>query len=144
MNLAMSDQSVPASLSNPAEAAPLAEPLKAIFCRAYNCPPDRYTKQAFQRCLHRRALVVSWFLRRIRPRFFTLDQNLLAEVGEATDSRMLLAALQSFRQDCAANYNVLHEALRVRISGRRLLMVFDQAKSKLRARPKSAHQVEKA
>ena len=88
--------------------------------------------------------MVSWFLRRIRPRFFTLDQNLLAEVGEATDSRMLLAALQSFRQDCAANYNVLHEALRVRISGRRLLMVFDQAKSKLRARPKSAHQVEKA
>jgi len=82
--------------------------------------------------LHRRAWPLAVLIRWVRPRFFELDFQLLEEAAQAEDMNQLVAALNGYRQDCGAKRRFLHDDLRIRISGKRLMAVFKKAKPRVR------------
>lgn len=82
--------------------------------------------------LHRRAWPLAALILRVRPRFFELDFQLLEEAAQAEDMNELVAALNGYRQDCGAKRRFIHDDLRIRISGKRLMAVFKKAKPRTR------------
>jgi hypothetical protein len=114
----------------PAQTAP--QTFQALFCEAYRCRPDNARRRMFWLSLHRRAWPLAVLIMRLRPRFFEWDLQLLDEAAQACDINELVAALNGFRQECSAKHSFIHDDLRIRISGKRLISVFNKAKLRTR------------
>ena len=110
-----------------------AKTFRALYCEVYRCRPEDFTRKMLWRSLHLRALPLALLIRMVRPRFFNLDLQLLEEVGNAEGPKDFLAAINGFRQDCQTNNGFLHEDMRIRVSGKRLLSVFKKTKLKAQA-----------
>jgi len=109
-------------------AAMLVQPkldFRTAYCRVYQCPVEEFSRRAFRRTLHLRALPFAGLLAWLYPRFFRNDQMLIDEVALATSRKECLAALMGYRQDCHMSGGYLHNVCRMRISGKRLLKVFE-------------------
>lgn len=106
---------------------------ESLFCEAYHCAPQKARKRMFWLTLHLRALPAAMLFMLVRPRFFTLDFQLLDEAANAENINELVAALNGFQQDCAASRRFLHDDMRFRISGKRLISVFKKAKARVRS-----------
>lgn len=77
----------------------------------------------FWRCLHRRGLILAPLLCLV-PRYFKEDLWLIEEAGMSQRGRDLEAPIESFHAECKNRNGFLHDQLRIRISGRRLMSLF--------------------
>ena len=98
------------------------------MCDLEGCSPESALRRLFWRSLHRRASAFAGLLLLLRPRFFLLDRELAEEAGNATSIGELLLAINGYRQDCAARHGFLHDDLRIRISGKRMISLFRHTK----------------
>jgi hypothetical protein len=103
---------------------PLPKTFQERFCERYQCPREQFVPRVFWRCLHRRALALAWLVRRIKPGFFAADFELVSELPTVRDMPELLSLIQRYREDCWMRRNFLHERLRIRISGHRVITLF--------------------
>jgi len=92
-----------------------------VFCDTYKCAPGEFVDRAFLMCLHRRARPFHRLLNRYNSEFFHSDKDFLAEAGAACTSEHLAAAIKNFHNDCHRSANYLHDTLRFRVSGRRVM-----------------------
>lgn len=108
--------------------ATMAQPkldFRTAFCRVYKCSAEEFSRRAFFRALHLRALPFAGLLTWLHPRFFRNDLMLIDEVALATSRNQCLSALQGYRQDCHMTGGFFHTKCRIRISGKRLLALYD-------------------
>jgi hypothetical protein len=106
---------------------------QSMFCEAFHCTPEKAKQRMFWLSLHRRAWPIAGFLKLFRPRFFSLDYQLLDEAASAANINELVMAINGYLQDCAATRRFVHDDLRLRISGKRLISVFKKAKARIRS-----------
>ncbi len=104
-----------------------------MICKFSQCTPEQAKKRLFWRGLHRRAWPFAAVLVLFRPRFFTLDYQLIDEAAGAANINELVMAVNGYLQDCATTRRFLHDDLRIRVSGKRLISLFKQAKARARA-----------
>ena len=97
---------------------------KELFCEAFRCSAARYTRRLFWHCVHRRSLAWAWPILMMNPEFFTVDFRLLDEVGRAVNGSEVQQAIDAYQDDCRMNRNFYHDRLRIRISGRRLMALY--------------------
>jgi hypothetical protein len=97
------------------------KPLKVRLCEAHSWPPEQFRTRLFWRSLHRRAVPLARFIMLVSPGYFSLELAFIDEVGEAHNANETAHLIKRYRDDCRTLRNVLHERLRLRVSGRRLL-----------------------
>jgi hypothetical protein len=94
---------------------------KAAFCEMYQCPPDRFTRAVFWRCLYPQAVPVAALFCFFVPVLFAADLRLIAAIGELRQIRDLNAEVARFSSDLRLNQQAIGRALCLRVSGRKLL-----------------------
>jgi hypothetical protein len=99
---------------------------KERFCAASSCRADQFDHRLFWQCLHRRALPFAWLLKLVHRGFFSLDLALIQEAGNIDNLDDLRNLIGGYREDCVVRGNFIHEKLRMRVSGRRLLAAYDR------------------
>jgi hypothetical protein len=103
-----------------------AQSFKERFCAAHHFPLEQFQRRLFWQCLHRRAWPFAGLLGLVHRQFFSLDQALIQEAGDVDNLDDLRNLIGGYREDCVVRGNFLHEHLRMRISGRRLLAAYDR------------------
>jgi hypothetical protein len=98
---------------------------KVRFCQDRRCEPGRFARKLFWMSIYRHAIPLALPILLFYPRFFRREFNLMEEVGNVSTKEDLRLSITSYREDSHMNPNLLRESLRVRISGRRLLQVFE-------------------
>lgn len=98
---------------------------RTAYCRVHKCSPEAFTRRVFRKALHLRSLPFAGLLGWLYPRFFRNDLTLIDEVALATSRNQCLVALQGYRQDCHMSGGFIHNQCRIRISGKRLLALYD-------------------
>lgn len=106
---------------------------RSAYCRVHNCSPEEFTRRVFRKALHLRSWPVAGLLGWLYPRFFRNDLMLVDEVALATSRNQCLVALQGYRQDCHMSGGFFHNKFRFRISGKRLLALYDSTFDALNA-----------
>lgn len=99
---------------------------RTAYCRAHGCPPERFTQDVFRQCLHVRVRPFATLLAWWKPKFFRDDFMLIDESALVTTRNELYSALTGYREDCRMRSGFLHNQLRFRVSGRRLLNLFEE------------------
>lgn len=100
---------------------PASRDFRTAFCEWFNCPPTQFEKKAFWRCLYPHAVPVARLIQLVNPAYFELDLQTLRHIGNASTVAHLLAEVNSFRADYRMRSRFLHDVLRIRISGKRVL-----------------------
>jgi len=75
----------------------------------------------FWRCFYPRAVFPARLIQFVNPDYFEPDLRALRHVGNAGTVTHLLAEVNSFRADYRMRSRFLHDVLRIRISGKRIL-----------------------
>ena len=92
---------------------------QALFSHEFRCPPSGYEERAFRELLYWHAKPVAGLVRKFRPRFFDEDFNFIRYLGEASNSREVMATAAEFQGTNIAKQNLLRTRLKIRVSGRR-------------------------
>ena len=98
---------------------------RTAYCRMHQCSAEEFSIAVFRQSLHLRARPFAGLLAWLYPRFFRNDLMLIDEVALATTRNECLVALLGYRQDCHMTGGFLHNQCRMRVSGKRLLNVFE-------------------
>ena len=97
--------------------------LRLAYCQKYRCDLRRFRRRMFWRCLYPHAVFLAPLLLLLEPTFFRPDLGLIDEVGEATSIDEVAADINGFVDTCQLNGGVLHQRLRIRISGKKLMQI---------------------
>lgn len=98
---------------------------KTAYCRVNQCSEEEFSRRVFRRALHLRVRPFAGLLAWMSPRFFRNDHMLIEEVALLSSRSECLEALQGYHQDCRMSGGFLHNECRLRVSGKRLLTVFE-------------------
>jgi len=101
---------------------------KSRFCNYYKCPEDNFERAALFKVLHRRSLVIAWFILKLAPNFFATDFRILRQIGTVTSRNNLVAEARDIRNDYLRfnDYGFVRRFFNLRISGQRLLAVANE------------------
>jgi len=94
---------------------------REVYCQKTHCDSRRFRRRVFWRCLYPHALFITPVLLLAEPELFAPDLDLIKEVGEAVDIEEAAADINAFLDTCKLNGGLLHQHLRIRISGKKLL-----------------------
>jgi hypothetical protein len=94
---------------------------RKLFCELEKCADDRFEKVVFWKALRRRTLPVAWILHLLNPVRFSLDFDIIRQVGSATSYYEVEAISNSLRFDYGGDNKFFRRVLGVRLSGRRIL-----------------------
>lgn len=89
---------------------------------ALGCPLREFGQRIFWQCLHRHAAVLAPILSVVSPDFFTLDRELIEQVGKSRTLTEIDFAIRDFVGD-ERNRHWLRKTGRVRVSTQRLRRV---------------------
>jgi hypothetical protein len=126
-------------INNTATMAQLKLDFRTAYCRVHHCSAEEFSRGVFRRSLHLRSLPFAGLLAWLYPRFFRNDLMLIDEVALATTRNECLVALMGYRQDCHMTGGFLHNQCRMRVSGKRLLNVFESTLHKAGAPSSEDH-----
>ena len=99
---------------------------KAAFCEAFGCPAEAFQEALFRKCLHSPLRPVASLVRLMFPGFFCHDLDNLERVGQTTTWLEFLTLANHIRDDLALTHGLLHKGLHLRISGRRLIRIYEE------------------
>lgn len=95
---------------------------KELFCRIYNCRPENFERKLLWRAMFRHALIPAFFVSLFSHRFFHIDITEIRLLGTIRSPEHFNRELDLFHGRNVRDKNWLRRLLRIRISGRRLLM----------------------
>ena len=93
---------------------------RTLFCEQFDCTQTEYEERAFRACLYRRARPVARLARSLRKSCFGLDFTLLRYLGDTRSLEEVRVELAAFKDANNARPHFFRNALRIRISGRRV------------------------
>ncbi len=99
---------------------------KQCFCEHFNCPPERYLREAFFRTLHPRARFIRWIL----YWWGTTDSlNLIHEAGDTTTEEELRDVIMQSKYDVQERGGgTLIHRWNLRVSGKLLIKLNHQVR----------------
>jgi len=97
---------------------------RACFCRAHACAPERFDRRVFWQCLPPGVKPVAGLLWLLYPRFFRYDFELIETASAVSDLMDVKSAINVFHRQGLRHRNFMHDSLRIRMSGRRLIRLF--------------------
>jgi len=90
-------------------------------CAAFGCAPEEYPEKVFRLCLHEHARPLAHLLRKVNPEIFRPDFELIEQVSAAKSLPELCHEVNQHRYLEANSTGCLRRALRLRLSGARLV-----------------------
>ena len=94
-----------------------------LFCEHFQCTPEKYEPRMFQLCLYRHALLFAPLLRFLSPDFFSRDLATIRQLGIVTSHVEFHDEVEDYFYHMHSYGNFLQRVWRLRISGRRLLLL---------------------
>ncbi len=85
------------------------------------CPREDYEQKAFWQCLYRHAIPVALVLQKFKPEIFREDMEMLREISDVRDARVLKAELDRFYGRNLRDRSRLRRILLIRVSAGRVL-----------------------
>ena len=76
-------------------------------------------------CLYPHARPLASILRRLVPGYFVKDNQVIKYVGLATDANDVRTEVATFQETDHSRWRFLRRTLRLRVSGRRVMMMFN-------------------
>lgn len=104
--------------------------LQTRFCEKHGCTRSEYAQRAFRHCLYPHARLVASFLRMFAPRYFLRDELLIRCVGMAADANDVQREVDTFQDSNRQRWSLLRDTLLIRVSGRRVMALFDTLRRK--------------
>jgi hypothetical protein len=89
------------------------------FCERYQCPPEEFEERAFRACLYWRARILAPVIRKIWPRYFEPDFDLIRYLGKTPGRRNAINELAAFMEANNTRGSFARKTLRFRISARK-------------------------
>jgi len=93
---------------------------RTLFCEQFDCTQAEYEERALRACLYRRARPVAKLARSLKKSCFGLDFTLLRYLGDTRSPEEVRVELAAFKDANNARPHFFRNALRIRISGRRV------------------------
>jgi hypothetical protein len=99
---------------------------RTAFAREETDPPalchlEDFEEQLLRASLYRVSLALSLLVRRVHPEFFALDRALIRQLAVVCTQKEFRAEVEDFRRELRRKRKWFKNALRLRISGQRLL-----------------------
>ena len=92
---------------------------QVLFCQRFRCPPEKYAKRAFRKCLYWHAKLLVPVLRRLNPGFFAEDFKFIRNLGESTGVRDADVDVLNFHDVNSGNPSFWRTGWGIRVSGRK-------------------------
>ena len=112
---------------------------KAAFCEQSGCPPDRFPDEVFRRCLYPHAVPLACLMGRLSARLFDEDRKAIEQFGLSSSFGEVRAVVEDLRYVNHTNKSWLRTTLKIRLSGRRLVMLAERL-----SEPSDEHQTARA
>jgi hypothetical protein len=96
---------------------------RKLYCEQHNCPLEDFEEHLFRASLYRVSLPLTWLVGRIHPEFFALDRALIRQLAVVCTQKEFRAEVEDFRRELRRKRKWFKDALRLRVSGRRLLQL---------------------
>ena len=98
---------------------------REAYCKKFGISGKEYSRHIFRRCLHRRARLFTWFLKRLDPEYFYEDFHIIRELGEMEDMSCFKPEVGRFHGRNQRSKSFLRRRLKMRLSGKRLIHFSD-------------------
>lgn len=95
------------------------EQFKKRFCELFRCPESEFEKRALNKCLYLHARCLAPVLRRVYPKLFENDLEMIRYLGQTTGLREAIQETHSFHDQNASRREFMRKTLRLRASGRK-------------------------
>lgn len=115
-------------MNTPARIA--ARTFKNAFCECYGCPDERFQEELFWKCLSPLDRALARLVHAIWPDYFFSDMDYLRLIGEAPNATRFWRLCNEIRYDMSLNDRWLRRNLHLRISGLRLIRVYEEIVSR--------------
>ena len=94
---------------------------RKLYCEQHTCPLEHFEDHLLRTSLYRVSLPLSSLVGRIHPEFFALDRALIRQLAVVCTQKEFRAEVEDFRRELRRTRKWFKSALRLRVSGRRLL-----------------------
>ena len=105
---------------------PMMEDFLTTFCRRFNCPVESFERKVFWRCLYPQAFPVAWLILLLRSEYFANDLQTIRQLGIVRTREEMHAELDALAYLNRQQGGTLRNSCKVRVSGRRLLRLYDE------------------
>ena len=99
-----------------------------LICRLRGWPPEQFVEKAFWKCLQPWAVPFAALLWPLRRRVFAQDFDVLRDIANATTTPEVNSAANSLRHDPRHDPSFIRNSLGIRVSGRRLTALIQEAR----------------
>jgi hypothetical protein len=110
------------------------EKFRTAYCAHFKCRDEVFEEKIFWRCLPPHARPLAFLLELTTPSFFVGEFEVMRNAGEATDLEDIVAEANKLHDTQHLRVGFLRGALKVRVSGRRLVNVGNLIWGKTRRR----------
>lgn len=98
------------------------EDFKTLFCKLHNCPIEEYESTLLWKTMFRHALIPAFFLNLLDKEYFHIDISEIRLLGTIRSPEHFNRELDLFHGRNVRDKKLLRRLLKIRISGRRLLL----------------------
>ncbi len=113
-------------MANRTDTAAAPKTFRAAFCECFRCPAEAFLDTFFRKALHPPLRPLAWLVRRVAPRFFREDLQHLERIGETCAWQEYSTLANQIRGDVTLNHGLLRKGLHLRVSGFRLIRLYQQ------------------
>ena len=99
---------------------------REAVCRKFGCAPEAYAEAVFSHCLYPHAAGSAKLIRWLKPDCFAADFELIHQIATVTVMRQVRAEVENHRYHYPSA-TLLRRFLRIRLSGRRVIQLADEA-----------------
>lgn len=99
---------------------------KTDFCECFGSPLEAFQQTLFRKCVHPPLRPLAWLVRLVFPGFFREDLAYLERIGETTTWEGFWTLANRIRENTVLNHGLLRKGCHLRISGSRLIKIYQQ------------------
>lgn len=92
-----------------------------LYCRAKQCPVERFERRFFRHGLYRRSLLLGLLVRWLSPSFFEPEFRLIRQLAVTTTREEFRAEIEDYRWEIERLRSWPRKSMRLRFSGQRLM-----------------------
>ena len=111
-------------MANETCSAPVPMRFKDTFCGCFGCPAEAFQETLLRKSLHPHLRPLAWLVRLMAPGFFREDLDYLGRVGETNAWQPFRTLANAIHHDRVLNHGLLRKSLHLRVSGSRLIKVY--------------------
>ncbi len=99
---------------------------KVGFCECFGCSVEAFPEALLRKSIHPPLRPLAWLVRSLSPNYFRPDLEYAERIGETRDWEAFWTLANGIRRDMSLNHGLLRAGLHLRISGYRLIKVYQE------------------